>query len=472
MAAPMTARRRWRRLGIASAVALLGVLGLAASSAYRVLTPRPGERTGPGPSSLAEYLRAVREITLDPRAGFPGKERLQILLLGIDGPAGEGPRAYRRLARSDTLVLVSLDLRHRRVAALSIPRDTYVRLVGTPKRGKINAAYAYGGAAAAMATVGEFLGLRPDAYVVVSIDALRTLVDALGGVEVTVEHPMDYDDQAAGLHIHLRPGRQRLNGEQAIAFVRFRKLNPPGPGWLSRLFSGREQEKPLEHDEVGEQRRMYRQQVLLHAMLARGRSLPNLLQVSRLTDLAMASVRTNLTRTQIFDLAALFRGVRASDVVTAQLPATFFRAPDGGGDFMVDEPAKRLYVDWLLRGDERAARGLTPVVLVDATGTAGVAAEAREALQRAGYARVTAGSGYPAHLDTRRTHLLDAGVPDGGTTHRVAALLGVLDSCAVQSSPRPRGIVWPPSASLTVILGEDYAARARQRALAREERSG
>ena len=148
-----------------------------------------------------------------------------LLLLGIDARPGEG-----WVARSDALMVVRLDPDRNRVAALSLPRDLWVTIPGAGE-GKINNAYFLGeqtgnGAALAKQTVGDVLGIPIDYAVVIDFDGFRSLIDALGGVDVVVPHEL-YDAQFPTIDYgytvaHFTPGPQTMDGERALAFSRIR----------------------------------------------------------------------------------------------------------------------------------------------------------------------------------------------------------------------------------------------------------
>ncbi len=116
------------------------------------------------------------------------------------------------------------------VWAVAVPRDTWVELPGY--RGRINAVYGFLGPRGLSRAVEKVVGLRVDHYLIFTLDLVAELVDAVGGVEVFLPAPMDYDDNAANLHIHFPKGKVHLNGEDAVKYMRFR-------GWvgsdLSRL---------------------------------------------------------------------------------------------------------------------------------------------------------------------------------------------------------------------------------------------
>lgn len=137
-----------------------------------------------------------------------------IVVMGVD-------ERDKDAGRSDTLFVVMLDPKNNNVSLLSIPRDTMVRV---PGRGwdKINHAFAYGGHKLTQQTVEEFLGIQINNYVVVDFSGFKDLVNAIGGIDINVEKDMYYEDPYDNLVIDLQQGRQHLDGEKAIQYVRYR----------------------------------------------------------------------------------------------------------------------------------------------------------------------------------------------------------------------------------------------------------
>lgn len=138
-------------------------------------------------------------------------ERTNILVLGIDRRPGETN------ARSDTMMLVSIDPELDKAVVLSIPRDTRVEIKGSPVD-KICAANLVGGPSYAVRTVEKLLDVDVDYYVLVDFNGFKEIIDTLGGVTIDVPQRMYKPSEDIDLH----PGVQRLNGRQALAFVRFR----------------------------------------------------------------------------------------------------------------------------------------------------------------------------------------------------------------------------------------------------------
>ncbi len=164
-----------------------------------------------------------------------GKDVLTLLVLGCDedryfGGDGSGMapgQITRHQARSDMMLLVHIDFKHKIICGISIPRDTLVASDGHSSQ-KINAYHLYGKTsdekAKSSQTAVETLlpGIHIDRTLVLDFGSFEKMVDTVGGVDMYVPKNMDYDDVRGDLHIHLKAGRQHLNGEKSQEFVRFR----------------------------------------------------------------------------------------------------------------------------------------------------------------------------------------------------------------------------------------------------------
>ena len=137
-------------------------------------------------------------------------DKFDILLLGLDGRDDLNDR-------TDTIILLSIDSSIKKGRILSIPRDTRVQL----RQGsydKINAAYVYGGAELTKKAVGELLNVYVDRVAIVDFEGVVDLVNMLKGVDVDVPVRMYVPLEG----IDLKAGPQHLDGEDALAYMRFR----------------------------------------------------------------------------------------------------------------------------------------------------------------------------------------------------------------------------------------------------------
>jgi LCP family protein required for cell wall assembly len=136
--------------------------------------------------------------------------------------------------RADTLMLIRAGGGAFR--KLSIPRDTFAEIPGNAPT-KINAAFAYGGAALQIKTIEQFLGIQIDHVAIVDFTGFEDLIDAVGGVKVDVPHKLCADISGGagggqgGVTQRLHKGENTLHGEKALAYSRVREPSEcPGPG--------------------------------------------------------------------------------------------------------------------------------------------------------------------------------------------------------------------------------------------------
>lgn len=140
------------------------------------------------------------------------KEIQNVLILGHDKTSG----------LTDTLILASFNRAENQLTLYQIPRDTYFASHGGSYR-KINGACkALGSTAAFAEALSGALGVEIDGYIEFDPSFVKAAVDLVGGVTLDVPCDMDYDDPAQGLSIHLKKGRQTLDGEAAVEFIRYR----------------------------------------------------------------------------------------------------------------------------------------------------------------------------------------------------------------------------------------------------------
>ena len=146
------------------------------------------------------------------------QESFSVLLMGID--TGDLGRVDQ--GRSDTMMVAIVSPEDKQTTIVSIPRDTYVDIVGRDTKDKINHAYAFGGAAMAMATVQKYVDIPIDHYVSINMKGLKELVDAVSGIEVNTDLTFSQDGYDFTI------GKITLNGDQALSYSRMRYEDPNG----------------------------------------------------------------------------------------------------------------------------------------------------------------------------------------------------------------------------------------------------
>ncbi len=218
--------------------------------------------------------------------GYVAPENTCILVVGQDNI---------KPLRSDTIILAFVNTKSGEVLLLSVPRDSRLLIPGVGYD-KANHAYARGGIELLKKTLEGSLGIEIPYFVEVNYEAFEKVVDALGGVEVEVEKPMYYVDRAQGLFINLRPGKQVLNGEKALQYVRFR------------------------HDPLGDIGRIKRQQAFLQALIAKAQDPSILAHLPALFESLKQALHTNIPLENILQLALWFKGLEEKAVTMDILP--------------------------------------------------------------------------------------------------------------------------------------------------------
>ncbi|MBT2818133.1 LCP family protein [Staphylococcus coagulans] len=152
------------------------------------------------------------------------KEPVSILFLGIDDNSSRRENGQStEHSRTDAMILSTLNPDKHQIRLLSIPRDT---LSYIPKVGyfdKITHAHAYGGPESSMDAVETELNVPVDYYVRINMDAFADTVDELGGIEYNVPYDLNEPNTKDKGRIKLKKGKQKLNGDEALAITRTRK---------------------------------------------------------------------------------------------------------------------------------------------------------------------------------------------------------------------------------------------------------
>lgn len=226
---------------------------------------------------------------------FPfGSKRRNILLLGVDSN-GEGTDPFEG-TRTDTIILMNIDPRTKSLNAISIPRDSKVYLPGDHGVQKINAAHAIGGIGMTIKTIEDTLGVKIDRYVMVHDQAVKEVVDALGGIDIYVEKDMHYNDYTGKLFINLKKGNNHLSGKEVIGYLRFR------------------------HDAMGDIGRTQRQQWFLRGLMEALKKPETLAKLPEIINVANKYIKTNMSFYELSQYAGLAKHLEMDKIEIAMLP--------------------------------------------------------------------------------------------------------------------------------------------------------
>lgn len=215
---------------------------------------------------------------------------VNILLIGQDRREEEGR------ARSDSMILVTVNKSTKKIVLTSFLRDLYVQIPGYSSN-RLNASYAWGGMELLNETLEQNFGIHVDGNVEVDFNQFARIIDLLGGVEIELRK-----DEAELInseeHCSLTAGRQRLTGNQALAYSRIRKLDADGD------FS-----------------RSQRQRNVINAMLAEVRDAGFLTLIGVVRDV-LPMVTTDMTNSEILGYAtSMFPLLSGAEVTSQRIPA-------------------------------------------------------------------------------------------------------------------------------------------------------
>lgn len=285
-------------------------------------------------------LAIVEQVAIPTPAEVFGKPSILVLVEGLDYDYTDSDVETSAHSRSDIIMAIRLDFVHDRIYELSVPRDM-VATLPNGQQAKINEAQSEGGVTEAESVISSWLGIPGfDRYVILRIDTMKDVIDAIGGVDVYVKNSdcllthtdctggtIDYDDTWGHLHVHLTEGLHHLNGPEAVGYARFR------------------------HDFCSDPCRIMRQQDVVRAIISRLRKngLNTVFSIGPLVTALNRDVTTNLSAREELSIAYAFRNIAPGAVHTTQVPYTTDVDLPGEGDSIIpdDNARRRLVQEYL-----------------------------------------------------------------------------------------------------------------------------
>lgn len=373
-APPSTAppkRRRWLRWTIIIAVTLVLTLVGAAVIVYVKLTGNVKHIDITG-----EDLGATRPPKIATTAQ-------NILIVGSDQRDGKNAKYGHHVAgeRTDTIMLAHLSSKRDNAMVVSFPRDSLVQLPACrakgpfagqqPHVGMINESFNSGGIGCTWKTIESLTHIRIDHFVKVDFTGFKSMVEAVGGVEVCL--PQRIDDTKALLH--LPAGKQTLNGEQALGYVRARYSIGDG-------------------SDIG---RIQRQQMFIASMIKKvmsGQTLTNPAKLLGFLDAGTKSVTTDpdLTPGVMKDLATSLQGLKAGQIRFVTTPWHYSLTQPGRVEWVQPQAGKLFEtvagdrsLQGVKGGQTKVPREKIQIELRNGTYRGGLGTQVAAALEQRGY---------------------------------------------------------------------------------------
>lgn len=250
----------------------------------------------PSEEEMQEYANKSDTLDVSGIPDVPVNDKWwNILLLGGDS------RELQNYGRTDSMIIVSVNLADAQVKMTSIMRDTWVKFPGSSVSGKINAANVQGGPELVMETVNEAFGTNIEKYVLVNMNGLVDIIDLVGGIDLEIsESEMNYTNEYAASYI-----------ESVAAYSGETQLDSAGLVHMNGLLATSYARNRYTDSDYG---RVMRQQKVLLALAdcVRGSSLVELLALAKSF---LEMTETNLDLTEIASLATTFLSLNLEDGV-------------------------------------------------------------------------------------------------------------------------------------------------------------
>jgi LCP family protein required for cell wall assembly len=393
---------------------------------------------------LRVQLDKIKRVDIPGLNGDASGHVMNVLLVGSDsranvtgdladatGKAEEGSRQ----GLSDTIMILHIDPKDRQASILSIPRDLYVPIAGSNSKGKINSAFAEGGAATLIKTIQDSLGIDVNHYVEVDFEGFQHMVDTVGGLKIYLDAPAR--DTNSGLDLP-DAGCVQLDGYQALAYVRSRYYETYEAGrWVT--------------DPTSDFGRIKRQQDFIRRMMKKAVSqgLTNPLTLNRLINIGVNNVTLDsaMSTKDIVTVARRFRSLDPDTVDMQTLPTTGASYTYAGDVQLINEDEAQPLID---RMNGKAPPGpVRPsdvqVRVLNGNGGDGAASKAAFALRNIGFA--VSGSG-DADSFSYRQSVIRYGA---GKEDKAQLLKAYLSAGASLEEDHTLGTV-----DLALVVGADY----------------
>ncbi|MDY3051976.1 MAG: LCP family protein [Ndongobacter sp.] len=243
---------------------------------------------------LADGWMDVEKLANQDKTARVVNSEIFFLLTGLDQNEGVSSET----TRSDTMMLIKVNFDQSTVDIISLPRDSRVPVQG--EYTKLNHAHSFGGVDLTIETLRDWLQIDLDYYVEVSFEAVKQIVDAMGGIEYTLPGTTPYEYwQIDGTRAVLQPGRQILNGEQALGYLRYRQ------GYAE-----------------GDMGRVRAQQAFLKVFVQEALSAKNIGHIPEFVKTYFDTVHTNIPLDDLIGMAQQATAMKDVKITTHILPGT------------------------------------------------------------------------------------------------------------------------------------------------------
>lgn len=238
--------------------------------------------------NVGQVIEVSKEIFVQQNTNkVMDKEPFIVAIFGTDAE-------NNNISRTDTIMLVRYDMENKTAQMVSIPRDTYVDIPGHHKD-KINAAHSYGEVPLAIETIENFLDIHIDYYAKANFEGFKKGMKVVGPIEIDVKKKISYGG------VTINKGLQKLEGEELLTYVRFRK------------------------DSDGDFGRINRQQEVIKKSAEKLMSPATIFKLPKLLNVLSENVETDLNLKEMASLALEAKNYNDIEISNVTLKTTSFK---------------------------------------------------------------------------------------------------------------------------------------------------
>lgn len=326
---------------------------------------------------------------LNVKAVAPSKDgQVNILVAGVDVGANDSTTAatvsVNNTKKDNSIILFNYDQKNKKLSVMYIPRDTLI--TKDSDRQKISYANSVDGPKYLVSSVEKLMNVKINYYAGFDYAAFRSIIDAIGGIDISINNDMNYDDKAQNLHINFTNGSTvHMDGEKAEEFYRWVKNND-GKGLLE-----------------GDLGRIKNQQIVAETVMKKFTRASTIFSYPKIISAISKNVETNMTVNQIIKYGRAFASL-SKDNISVETAKGLNVTIDTQKYYINDAAANRklLSVSTAASKAEALDKGALKVLIWNGTTTNGLAKNYKDKITAKGFTNITTGNAPKKPVETTK----------------------------------------------------------------------
>lgn len=322
---------------------------------------------------------------LNVKAVAPSKDgQVNILVAGVDVGSNDSASAtsVNSTKKDNSIILFSYNQKSNKLTAMYIPRDTLISKDSDKQ--KISYANSVDGPKYLVSSVENLMNIKVNYYAGFDYAAFRSIIDAIGGIDISINNDMNYDDNVQNLHIRFTSGSTvHMNGQKAEEFYRWVKNND-GKGLLQ-----------------GDLGRIKNQQIVAETVMKKFTRASTIFSYPKIISVISKNVETNMSTNQIIKYARAFASLKKDDISVCTAKGLNVTV-DSEKYYLNDAVSnkKLLSSSTAASKTESVDKSTVKMLIWNGTNTNGLAKNYKDKLTAKGFANITTGNAPKKPVDT------------------------------------------------------------------------